>query len=224
MEFLFRHLKVFRLHAILYDAAGAVRADSGKVPGYSYMIGRGPISCLLGHVTGLLFCLYVKLLLSSSFNSVDFSSNMSCIVLAGRWKHINNKELEVSNEGKALGYSFRPPKKYKPLKQALWCTTNLHRNVCNSGRLDYSEHSNILPRAVKGEYFAKRTEKCKILSNILDKEVEILENHGCPKLQDLVDEETWIWSSYPFRHRLTLHCAEPKAKFVGNWILRHLML
>ena len=68
----FRYSKVFRLHAILNDAAGAVRAHSGKGPGYCYMIGRGPNSCLLGHVTGLLFCLYVKLFLPSIFNSVDF--------------------------------------------------------------------------------------------------------------------------------------------------------
>ena len=60
LELLFRHFKVFRLHAILCDAAGAVRAHSGKGPGYCYMIRRGPNSCLLGHVTGLLFCLYVK--------------------------------------------------------------------------------------------------------------------------------------------------------------------
>ena len=33
-EFLFRHFKVFRLQAILHDAAGAVRAHSGKGPGY----------------------------------------------------------------------------------------------------------------------------------------------------------------------------------------------
>ena len=71
LEFLFRHFKVFRLHAILHDAVGAVWAHSGKGPGYCYMIGRGPNSCLL-HVTGLLFCLYVKLFLPSIFNSVDF--------------------------------------------------------------------------------------------------------------------------------------------------------
>ena len=57
LEFLFRHFKVIRLHAILRDGAGAVRAHSGKVPGYFYMIGRGPNSCLLGHVIGLFFCL-----------------------------------------------------------------------------------------------------------------------------------------------------------------------
>ena len=39
LEILFRHLKVFRLHAILYDASGAVRTDSGKGTGYCYKIG-----------------------------------------------------------------------------------------------------------------------------------------------------------------------------------------
>ena len=60
LEFLFRHFKVIRLHAILHDAAGAVRAHSGIGPGYFYMIGRGSDSCLLGHVAGLLFCLNEK--------------------------------------------------------------------------------------------------------------------------------------------------------------------
>ena len=72
LEFLFRHFKFFRLHATLHDAAGAVPAHSGKGPGYCYMIARGPHSCLLGLVTGLLFCLYVKIFLPSIFNHVDF--------------------------------------------------------------------------------------------------------------------------------------------------------
>ena len=72
LEFLIRHFKVFRLHAILQDAAGAVRAHSGKGPGYCYIIARGPTSCLLGQVTGLLFCLFVKNFLRSFFNSVGF--------------------------------------------------------------------------------------------------------------------------------------------------------
>ena len=72
LEFLFRHFKVFKLHAILHDDVGAVRANSDKGPGYCYVIGRGPISCLLGHVTGLLFCLSVKIFPYSIFNSVDF--------------------------------------------------------------------------------------------------------------------------------------------------------
>ena len=72
LDSVFRYSKVFRLHAILHDAAGAVRSHSGKGPGYCYVIGRGPNSCLLGHVTGPLFCLYVKLFLPSIFKSVDF--------------------------------------------------------------------------------------------------------------------------------------------------------
>ena len=72
LDSVFRYSKVFRLHAILNDAAGAVRAHCGKGLGYCYMIGRGPSSCLLGHVTGLLFCLYVKLFLPSTLNSFDF--------------------------------------------------------------------------------------------------------------------------------------------------------
>ena len=42
LEFLFRQFKVFRLHSILEDTAGAVRAHSRKGPGYCYIIGRWP--------------------------------------------------------------------------------------------------------------------------------------------------------------------------------------
>ena len=72
LDSVFRHSKVFRLHAKLHDAAGAVRLQTGKGSGYCYMIGRGPNCCLLGHVTGLLFCLYVKIFLPSSLNLIDF--------------------------------------------------------------------------------------------------------------------------------------------------------
>ena len=60
--------KVFRLHAILHDAAGAVYTEKRKVPGYCYMIRRGPNSCLFGHITGLLFRLHLKFLVTSTFN------------------------------------------------------------------------------------------------------------------------------------------------------------
>ena len=61
LEFLFRPFKVLRLHAILHDAAGAVIVHSGKGLRYCYMIRRRPNSCLLGHLTELIFCLQVKL-------------------------------------------------------------------------------------------------------------------------------------------------------------------
>ena len=69
---IFRFSKVFRLHAILHDAAGSVYLHNGKGPRYCYMIGRGPNSCLLGHVTELLYCLFLKLFVPSIFNLVDF--------------------------------------------------------------------------------------------------------------------------------------------------------
>ena len=72
LDSVFRYSKVFRLQAILHDAAGAVRSHSGKVPGCCNKIGRGPNSCLLGDVTGLFFWLYAKLFLPSIFDSVEF--------------------------------------------------------------------------------------------------------------------------------------------------------
>ena len=132
--------------------------------------------------------------------------------------------MRVFFDGKVQGHSFLPPKKYKPTKQAFWCTRNLHGIVWNSRRLDYSELSNILPRAVKGEYFAKGTEKCEVIGNVMEREVENLEDHGCPNDQDLVDEESWICLSYPFRHKTTPQCAERKSNLFGNWILRLLKM
>ena len=55
LESSFFHFKVFRLHAILHDAAGAVGAHKGKGPGCCYKIGRGPKSRVLSHVAELLF-------------------------------------------------------------------------------------------------------------------------------------------------------------------------
>ena len=72
LDSVFRYSKVFRLNAIWHDAAGAARLQTGKGPGYCYMVGRGSNCCLLGHVTGLLFCLYVKIFLPSIFNLIDY--------------------------------------------------------------------------------------------------------------------------------------------------------
>ena len=117
LEFLFRHFKVFRLHAILHDAAGAVQAYSGQGSGFCYIIGRGSRSCLLGHLTGLLFSLHLKLFLPSTFNSVDFWGSMSCIVVNIELADKNViRELGVSIDAIVHGCSFRPPKEFKPTK------------------------------------------------------------------------------------------------------------
>ena len=137
MELLFRHFKIFRLQAILHEAAGAVRAHSGKGPGYCYMLGRGPNSCLLGYLTGLLFCLYVTIFLPSIFISVDFWNSMSCIVL-----DIDPTEKNVKKEpgfyidDSVQGFLFCPPKTFKPNKQTTWNTSHLHGIAWSSGKLD----------------------------------------------------------------------------------------
>ena len=65
LDSVFRYSKVLRLHAILHDAAGAVRLQTVKRLGFCFMIGQCPNCCVIGQVIGLLFCLYVKIFLPS---------------------------------------------------------------------------------------------------------------------------------------------------------------
>ena len=68
------------------------------------------------------------------------------------------------------------------------------------------------------ELFAKGLEKCRLLTNHLGQIVEKLDDYGCPKNQDLVKTDSLcICSSYPFRRKTRLHCAERKAKVYGEW-------
>lgn len=62
--------KVLRLHAILHDSAGFVKDVTNMGPGYSYVIPCSIQSCLLGHVTGIIYCLYIKLFHRSLFSSL----------------------------------------------------------------------------------------------------------------------------------------------------------
>ena len=103
----------------------------------------------------------------------------------------NVKELAVFIDGTLKGYSFRPPERYEPTKKAFCCTKNLHRNVSNSGSLDYSELQNVLLRDGKAEKLAKGREKTNLLSNLMDKEVENLEDHSCAKSQELVPTQQY---------------------------------
>ena len=67
LDSVLRYSKVFHLHAILHDAAGAVYREKRKGPGFCYMIGCGSYSCLFGLITGL-FCLFLKFFVASIFN------------------------------------------------------------------------------------------------------------------------------------------------------------
>ena len=84
-----------------------VRTHSGKGPGYCCKIGRGPNSCMLGHVSGHVFRLYVNVLLASIVNSVDFWSSIICIVLDIELGDKNvNSELGVKLMGMSRGSHF----------------------------------------------------------------------------------------------------------------------
>ena len=77
---------------------------------------------------------------------------MACIILDVEFADKKVfEELGVFFVVKFQGYSFRPPKKYKPTTQTALCTGNLHTTVWNSGRLDYIELLDIIPKDVKGE-------------------------------------------------------------------------
>ena len=83
---------------------------NGGGRGYCYMIGRGPICCLLSHVTGLLFCLYAKIFLPSIFILTDCWNSMSLIVLDLELTEKNIiKELGPFIHGFLQGFSFFPP-------------------------------------------------------------------------------------------------------------------
>ena len=77
-------------------------------------------------------------------------------------------------------------------------------------------------RQYRAEYFAKGLEKCKFLSTLLGKEVENLDDYGCPKILHLNTD--WLCTSYPYRHKTILHCAERKAKAFGEWTVQNFNL
>ena len=92
-------------------------------------------------------------------------------------------ELGIFKDGIVLGYSFLPPKDYKPTFQAKWSTKHMHGINWNHGKLDYSELAFIIHQhcSPTREYFAKGLEKCKTLSPYFCKDVENPDDLGCPK-------------------------------------------
>ena len=83
-------------------------------------------------------------------------------------------------------------------------------------------------KLMNAEVFAKGFEGCRLLTRLLGQIVERLDDYGCPKIQYRVGEgktdSSWICSSYLFRHKTSLHCAEKKAKVYGEWAMQHLSL
>ena len=140
------------------------------------------------------------------------------------------KQLGVFIDGSLQGFSFFPPKTFKPNKQTTWNTNHLHAIAGSSGKLEYEKLFAVFydKKVMNAEVFAEGFEKCRLLTRLLGQNVEILDDYGCPKTRDLLGEgkanSSWICSSYPFRHKTRLHCAERKAKVYGDWAMQHLNL
>ena len=141
------------------------------------------------------------------------------------------KELGLFVDGSLQRFSFCPPKTFKRNKQTTWNTGHLHEIAwCSSGKLDYEKLFAVFydTKVMNAEVFAKGFEKCRLLTTILAPIVEYLHDHGCPKIQELVGEEktdsSWICSSYSFRDKTRLHCAERKARVYEEWAMQHLYL
>ena len=140
------------------------------------------------------------------------------------------KELGLFIDGSVQGFSFCPPKTFKPNKETIWNTNQLHGIAWSSGKLEYEKLFAVFYdlKVTNAEMFAKVFEKCRLLNRLLGQNVENLDDYSCPKIQDLVGEgktnSSWICSSYPLRHKTGLHCAERTAKVYGDWAMQHLNL
>ena len=151
---------------------------------------------------------------------------MSCIVLDIELTEKNIiKELGLYIDGSVQGFSFCPPKSFKPNTKTTWNTSHLHGIAWSSGKMDYEKlfavFYDIL--VMNAEVFAEGFEKCRLLTNLLGRNVEKLDDYGCPRIQDLVKtDSSWICSSYLFRPKTRLHGAERKAKVYGDRAMHHL--
>ena len=112
-----------------------------------------------------------------------------------------------------------------------WNTNQLHGIAWSSGKLEHEKKLFAVfykIKVINAELFAKKYEKCRLLTRYLGQNVENLDDYGCPKIQNLVGEgkanKSWICSSYPYRHKTRLHCAERKATVYGYRALQHLNL
>ena len=151
---------------------------------------------------------------------------MSLIVLDKELTEKNIiKELGLLIDGSLQGFSFCPPRTFKPNEQTSWNTKHLHGIARSSGKLDSEKLFAVFYdiKEMNAEVFAKNLEKRRLLTAFLGQNVENLDDYGCPKIQDLVETVSlWNCSSYPFRHKTRLHCAERKAKVYGEWAKQHL--
>ena len=86
---------------------------------------------------------------------------MYCIVL-----DVELPDKNVIIDGSVQGFSFCPPKIFKPEKQTTWNTSHLHGMAWSSGKVDYYKLFAVFfdVKVMNSEVFAKGLEKCRLLS------------------------------------------------------------
>ena len=130
-------------------------------------------------------------------------------------------------DGSLQGFSFCPPNTFKPKKQTSWNTKHLNGIAWSCGKLYYEKLFAVFYEkyVMNAEVFAKGLEKCRLLANLLGRNVEDWDDYGCPKFQYLVKtDRSFICSSFFFRHEARVHCAERKTKVYGDWAMQRLYI
>ena len=84
------------------------------------------------------------------------------------------KELGLFIDGSLQGFSFCPPKTFKPNKQTTWNTRSLHGLAWSSGKPDYEKLFAVFYsiKVMNPEVFAKGLENCRLLTNLLGQNVK----------------------------------------------------
>ena len=79
------------------------------------------------------------------------------------------KKFGLDIDGSVQGFSFCPPKTFKPNKKTTWNTTHLHEIAWSSGKLVYEKLFAVFYdiKVMNAEVFAKGFEKCRLLATLL---------------------------------------------------------
>ena len=103
--------------------------------------------------------------------------------------------------GSLQGVSFCPPKACKPSKQTTGNTRHLHGIAWSSGKLDHDKLFAVFYdiKVMNAEVVAEGLQNCKMLTGLSGRNVQNLDDHSCPNIQDFVGEQkpdrSWICSS-----------------------------
>ena len=108
----------------------------------------------------------------------------------------------------------------------IWLTHNLQGLDWDDGDTPYSDLKTICLsfnfRFTRKFFFAKGTEKCEVLSKLLQKKVYNLKDLNCLRISEILPEETVASCSLHFNIfradcQVFNHCSERKAKIFSQW-------